>query len=218
MKAENILGGLDICCVRKPEKNWGGKRLQRGGECPPAPPPKCNPAVYASIHAITYSRLKGCSTYVYTHTRKYMYTTGQNVVKICIYFQHSTDTNWKHFYGVYCTCVVVQLHVYTCIYMYMYTITCVGSEAKVASPVTRVDKHHKWVDVGSAHSASNNRSRVDHWALLHTTHEHKKNIYIFGIYKYIVHVKTHVVNVLCGIAHTLPSIQLFVFVLFAYKQ
>ena len=45
MKAENILGGLDICCVRKPEKIWGGKRLQRGGECPPAPPPKCNPVV-----------------------------------------------------------------------------------------------------------------------------------------------------------------------------
>ena len=132
--------------------------------------------MYASIHAITYSRLKGCSTYDYTHTHKYMYmyTTGQNM-----YFQHSTDTKWKHSYGVYCTCVVVQTC--TCIYMYMYTITCVGSEAKVASPVTRVDKHHKWIDVGSAHSASNNRSRVDHWALLHTTYEHK-NVYIFGIY------------------------------------
>ena len=32
---------LNVCTVLhvKPEKIWGGKRLQRGGECPPAPPP-----------------------------------------------------------------------------------------------------------------------------------------------------------------------------------
>ena len=42
MKAENILGGLDICCVRKPEKNLGGQEATKGGECPPAPPPPLN--------------------------------------------------------------------------------------------------------------------------------------------------------------------------------
>ena len=51
MKAENILGGLDICCVRKPEKNWGGGQEATkgggGGECPPAPP-KCNPVKYST--------------------------------------------------------------------------------------------------------------------------------------------------------------------------
>ena len=39
MKAENILGGLDICCVRKPEKNLGGQEATKGGRMPPCAPP-----------------------------------------------------------------------------------------------------------------------------------------------------------------------------------
>ena len=39
MKVENILGGLDICCVRKPEKNLGGQEATKGGRMPPCAPP-----------------------------------------------------------------------------------------------------------------------------------------------------------------------------------
>ena len=38
MKAENILGGLDICCVRKPKK-FGGARGYKGGANAPLCPP-----------------------------------------------------------------------------------------------------------------------------------------------------------------------------------
>ena len=36
---------MNVCTVLhvKPEKNLGGQEATRGGECPPAPPPKCNP-------------------------------------------------------------------------------------------------------------------------------------------------------------------------------
>ena len=61
MKAENILGGLDICCVRKPEKNLGGQEATKGGggggggRMPPCAP--LNATLLSIAHSIAWSHL-----------------------------------------------------------------------------------------------------------------------------------------------------------------
>ena len=61
---------LNVCTVLhvKPEKNLGGgKRLQRGGECPPVPPPPPPPPLNATLEGLVLIvpyryLLKSCAT------------------------------------------------------------------------------------------------------------------------------------------------------------
>ena len=44
--------------------------------------------------------------------------------------------------------------------------TCIGSETQVASPVTGVNEDNERIDVRPAHSAPDDHTGVDDWALL----------------------------------------------------
>ena len=55
---------LNVCTVLhiKPEKFGGARGYKGGGECPPAPPPKCNPAQCGVYRMMHLQNMMACET------------------------------------------------------------------------------------------------------------------------------------------------------------